>query len=295
MHDVLIIGGSYAGLAAALQLARARRSIAIVDGGQRRNRFAAHSHGFLTQDGTDPAQIAAIAREQICAYPTVSWHDGIVLTARRTEGGFSAMLADGRQIEAKRLVLALGVRDALPAIPGLAERWGKQVFHCPYCHGYELNQGPIGVLATSPMSIHQAQLLTDWGPTTYFLNGLPLPEAAELDALAQRGVSIETAKVAALTGDGLELVLETGRLVPLAGLFVAPTTTPSSDLATQLGCALNTQATATYITTDLQQTTVPGVFACGDAARPFGSVSLAVGDGAITGAAVHRSLLFPGH
>lgn len=295
MFDVLIIGGSYAGLSAALQLARARRSVAIVDAGQRRNRFAAHSHGFLTQDGTDPAEIAAIARTQVRAYPTVTWHDDKVLSARRVDGGFAADLADGPQIAARRLVLALGVRDELPALPGLAERWGRQIFHCPYCHGYELDQGPIGVLATSPMSIHQAQMLVDWGPTTYFLNGAPSPWAAELADLAQRGVRVEPAPVVALSGEeGLDMQLADGRSIVLAGLFLAPQTSPSSPLAEHLGCAIDTHPTGSFIATQMQQTSVPGIFACGDAARAFGSVALAVGDGAMTGAAVHRSLLFPG-
>lgn len=293
MHDVLIVGGSYAGLSAGLQLARARRTVAIVDAGERRNRFAAHSHGFLTQDGADPAEIARIARTQISAYPTVDWHDGRVVMARQIANAFSATLFDGRVVEAKRVVLALGMRDELPAIPGLAERWGQQVFHCPYCHGYELDRGPIGVLATSPMSVHQAQLLTDWGPTTYFLNGQPMPNSAELEDLAQRGVRVERAPVTALAGEPLHVKLADGRSVPLAGLFLAPRTEPSSDLATQLGCTLGTHPTGSFIATEMQQTSVPGVFACGDAARAFGSVALAVGDGAITGAAVHRSLLFP--
>src|SRR5262245_60686394 len=139
MHDVIIIGGSYAGLAAALQLGRARRSVLILDAGQRRNRFAAHSHGFLSRDGAAPAEIAAEARKQVLAYPTVSLRELSVRELRAVDGGF-AVCAVTESFRAKRLILATGVVDELPALPGLAEAWGKTAFHCPYCHGYELNQ-----------------------------------------------------------------------------------------------------------------------------------------------------------
>ncbi|MBK8085405.1 MAG: NAD(P)/FAD-dependent oxidoreductase [Devosia sp.] len=294
MHDVIVIGGSYAGLSAALQLARARRRVAIVDSGLRRNRFASHSHGFLTQDGVAPDVIATTARDQVLAYPTVTWHAGEATDARADGGGFVVTLGGGTSVAGSRLILAIGVRDELPAIDGLAERWGRSVFHCPYCHGYEVD-GPIGVLAASPMSIHHAQMLPDWGPTTYFLNGGPAPTDAELADLARRGTAVEPAPIRRLVGARADIELADGRIVPVSGLFTATRMSPSSPLAETLGCALATTPTGSHIETDpMKQTTVPGVFACGDAARPFGSVALAVGDGAMTGASVHRSLLFPG-
>ena len=295
MFDTIVIGGSYAGLAAALQLARARRKVAIVDAGQRRNRFASHSHGFLTQDGVDPAAIAATARAQILAYPTVTWFQGEATRAAGTIDNFSVTVNDEDSIAGRRLILATGVRDELPAVEGLAERWGRSVFHCPYCHGYEVD-GPIGVLSVSPLSIHHAQMLPDWGPTTYFLNGNPPPTDEELADLARRGTKLEPARIRRLVGPNADIELADGRIVPVAGLFTATRTSPSSPLAEQLGCNLATSPTGRYIANDeMKQTSVPGIFACGDAARPFGSVSLAVGDGAMTGASTHRSLLFPGH
>lgn len=295
MFDTIVIGGSYAGLAAALQLARARRKVAIVDAGQRRNRFASHSHGFLTQDGVDPAAIAATARAQILAYPTVTWFQGEATRAAGTIDNFSVTVNDEDSIAGRRLILATGVRDELPAVEGLAERWGRSVFHCPYCHGYEVD-GPIGVLSVSPLSIHHAQMLPDWGPTTYFLNGNPPPTDEELADLARRGTKLEPARIRRLVGPNADIELADGRIVPVAGLFTATRTSPSSPLAEQLGCNLATSPTGSYIANDeMKQTSVPGIFACGDAARPFGSVSLAVGDGAMTGASTHRSLLFPGH
>src|SRR5437867_3455668 len=152
MYDVIIIGGSYAGLAAALQLVRARRHVLIVDAGQRRNRFAHHSHGFLGQDGQPPEAIAAKGRSEVFAYPTGTWREALATEARSISDGF-VVRAGSDEHRGKRLILATGVVDELPAIPGLAERWGKQIFFCPYCDGYEFGMGRLGVLATSEESI----------------------------------------------------------------------------------------------------------------------------------------------
>ncbi len=156
MHDVIVIGGSFAGISAALQAARARRRVLVIDAGSRRNRFASSSHGFLGQDGRDPAAIIATARAELLSYPTVTWLDATAAAVRGLADAFVLELASGDYVQGKRLILAAGVTDELPAIPGLAERWGTSVFHCPYCHGYELDGGRIGVLATSPLSFHQA-------------------------------------------------------------------------------------------------------------------------------------------
>jgi thioredoxin reductase len=294
-YDVIIIGGSYAGLSAGLPLARARRSVLVIDAGQRRNRFAPASHGFLTHDGSSPDEIAAEGRSQLMEYDTVEWLHAEVETAKATAEGFAVHLPHGGIRRARRLILATGVRDELPALPGLAERWGRQVFHCPYCHGYELRRGPIGVLATSEMSSHQAAMLPDWGPTTFFLDGRPLPEGEPLQQLLARGVTIEPGPVARLQGDEgqpLELVLQDGRSFHLAGLFTA-TTVAVSPLAARIGCEMEEGPMGRFVKTDaMKATSVTGVFACGDLARPAGSVALAVGDGAMAGVAAHRSLMF---
>ncbi len=290
MFDAIIVGGSYSGISAAMQLARARRSILVIDGGKRRNRFADVSHGFLGRDGADPAAITAEARAQLLAYPTVEWRDVDAVSAAVTDGGFALVGSDGRRAEAHRLVLALGVSDTLPDIAGLGERWGKSVFHCPYCHGYEV-EGAIGVLAVRPDSVHHAFMLPDWGPTTYFLNGQTL-DAETRDRLSARGVSFEAEPIRAITGHA-EIELESGRSVSLGGLFTATGTRPSSPIAAQLGCAMDESPAGQFIRTDaLKATTVPGVFACGDAARAFGNVAFAVGDGAQAGTAAHQSLMF---
>ncbi|MDE1995254.1 MAG: NAD(P)/FAD-dependent oxidoreductase [Rhizobiaceae bacterium] len=291
--DVIIIGGSYAGMSAGLQLARARRNILVIDAGERRNRFAATSHGFLGQDGRDPAVIVSEARAQLERYPTVQWLNAKVESARQAEGEFAVAIGRGTQLKGKRLILATGVVDRLPAIPGLQERWGKSVFHCPYCHGYELDQGRIGVIASSEHSMHHALMLPDWGKTTFFTNGAFIPDADQSSQLHARGVTIETAVVREIRGDRADVALEDGRVVAMDGLFTLSRTSVQASWAEKLGCAFEEGPMGSFISTDaVKQTTVKGVFACGDAARAAGSVALAVGDGALAGAATHRSLMF---
>lgn len=292
-YDAIIVGGSYAGLSAGLQLARARRSILVVDAGERRNRFAEHAHGFLAQDGRPPAEIAAVGRKQLLAYPSVEWADARAENAEPDADGFRVALADGRSVSSRKLVLATGVVDELPDTPGLSERWGRSVFHCPYCHGYELGDGPIGVLAASPLSIHHALMLPDWGKTTFFLNDVFEPDPAQSADLELRGVAVVRGKVAGLRGERAEVAMADGRVFALEGLFVATRTRMASPLAERLGCAFEEGPAGSFIRTDaLKATSVPGVFACGDAARAMGSVAFAVGDGALAGAMTHRSLMF---
>lgn len=294
-YDVIAIGGSYAGMAAALQLLRARRTVLVIDAGQRRNRFASHSHGFLGQDGVDPTEIARAARRQLEAYPTLTWREGRAVAASGEQDGFVVTTEDGKVHQGRRILLATGVSDQLPEIPGLAERWGRTVFHCPYCHGYELSEGRVGVIATGPMSLHQAELLTEWGDVTFLTNA-----ALELDPdtrriLQDRGVTIEETPVSRIDGEA-DVFLSDGRRLPFAGLFTATRCVPASPLPAEMGCALDETPMGLQIRTGAtQETSVPGVFACGDVASVPHSVSLAVGNGAMTGIHIHRSLVWPEH
>lgn len=295
-HDAIIVGGSFAGLSAATYIARARRSVRIIDAGQPRNRFAAHSHGFFTQDGAAPAAMLATARAQVAAYPTVGFIDGMATDAIRIDDGFAVTLGSGEIIEAARLVLAFGLADDLPDIPGLRERWGRSVIHCPYCHGYEFSGRRLGVLQTVPMSSHQALLISEWGPATFYLNGGAMPDDATLTALRRRGVAIEPAQVVALHGDGDALStieLADGRLCALDALYLGPHSRLNSDLAERLGCETEEGPGNRMIRTDgWKQTTVPGVFAAGDITRGAHSATWASADGVTAGVAVHRSLVF---
>ena len=290
--DAIVIGGSYAGLSAALQLARARRRIAVIDAGLRRNRFAATSHGFLGQDGRAPDAIAADARAQLLAYPTVQWLHATATAAERAEDGeHFHVTTPGATVHSSREVMTPGVGDQHPPEPGLAESWGRRVFHCPPCHGYELDRGRIGVLAWSPMALHHALMLPDWGRVTLFLNDTFEPDAAQRDALAERGVTLAAGRVACI-GERATVELHDGRRFEMDGLFTATTTRMASPIAEQLGCAFDTGPIGPVIQRSaLLETSVGGVFACGDAARPFGNVATAVGDGAMAGASTHRSLI----
>lgn len=275
-----------------MQLARARRRVLVIDAGVRRNRFAEVSHGFLGQDGRAPGAIVRDARAQLLAYPTVQWVGGSATNAVKTDDGFTITMERNETIRARRVILATGVVDELPEIEGLSERWGKSVFHCPYCHGYELESGRIGVLAIAPHSFHHAMMLPDWGQVIFFAGGAFVPDEAQTAALLKRGVVIEREPVVRIV-DTATIVLADERVVPLDGVFTATRTRVASPIAEQLECAFDEGPAGPFIRTDaMKATTIAGVFACGDAARAFGSVTFAVGDGAQAGFAAHQSLIF---
>jgi thioredoxin reductase len=296
-HDAIIIGGSFAGLAAATYLARGRRDVAVIDAGAPRNRFAAHSHGFLGFDGVPPDEIVKTAKTQLAAYPTISQVMGEVASAERRNGEFAVTLGSGEVLAADKLILAFGINDVLPDICGLAERWGKSVIHCPYCHGYEFAGQRLGVLGMSPNSLHQATLIPEWGPTTFFLNGQPEPDAAALAELERRGVHIERAPVVELRGEGTELStvqLADGRHCRIDALYIGAPTRLNSSIAEQLGCAVDDGPLGKIVRTDATKlTTVPDVWAVGDITRGFHNVTFAVADGVMAGTAAHRALVFP--
>ncbi len=292
-YDVAIIGGSYAGMASALQLLRARRSVLVIDEGKRRNRFSNESHGFLTQDGVDPAAIAQRARAQLEAYPTLTWADTVAIGIEGERDHFVVTTQKAVRFEARRILLAIGVIDHLPPIAGLAERWGKSVFHCPYCDGYELDQGQIGVIAVGPMSTHQAELLTEWGAVTLLTNNaLGLDDVARRH-LEARGVVIDETPIECIDGTA-DVHLAGGSKLSFAGLFVATRCEPASPIAADTGCVLEETPLGIQLRlSEANETSIPGIFACGDVARAPHSVSRAVGDGALAGLHVHRSLVWP--
>lgn len=295
-HDAIVIGGSFAGLSAAIHLARARRSVCVIDAGSPRNRFSEASHGFFGQDGNSPSTMIASARAQLERYPSVRFIAGKASGARAIEDGFAVTLDRGEALEATKLVLAFGISDVLPALPGLAERWGKSVLHCPYCHGFEFAGQRPGVLYVAPMSVHQAMLIADWGLTTLYLNGNEAPDAQTRAKLDRRGVAIERSAIAALRGDGhalSSLLLEDGRETGIDALYLAPPSRLNSSIAEQLGCALDDGPFGPVIRTDAAKlTTVPGVYAAGDAARAPHNATWASADGVTAGVSLHQSLVF---
>jgi thioredoxin reductase len=294
-YDAVVVGGSWAGLSAAMQLARARRRVLVVDAERPRNRFAHASHGFLGQDGKAPAAIIAAARAEVLAYPTAEFIAGEAANARSREGTFEIALSSGATVSASRLVLATGVVDELPDVPGLRERWGVTVLHCPYCHGYEVADGRLGVLATSALNMHQALLLPDWSAdVTLFTNDAFTPDDVQRAALKARGVRLEDEPVKELLGETPHLVglrLRSGRVVALDALFTLSRTRMASPLAEQLGCEFDDGPIGPVIRIHgRQETSVPGVFAAGDAARAGGNANMAAADGTMAGVAAHQSL-----
>lgn len=296
LYDVIVVGGSFAGLSAALYAARGRRQVLVIDAGKPRNRFAEHSHGFFGQDGRSPSDILEEAKRQLLAYPTATVIGGRAERAAVAATGFEVQTDNGDAFGATRLVLATGVRDILPDVPGLAGLWGKTVLHCPYCHGFEVAGGPLGVLATGPMSLHQAELISDWGDVTLFGNGLLEQDAEQARTLAKRNIRFEPAKVSELEENGaggVTVRLDGGRGIGVRAVFTAPRNEMTSPLAEQLGCAFNEGPLGSaIIVDDKQQTSVPGVFAAGDAARLMHNIAFAVSGGAMAGVAAHQSLVF---
>lgn len=296
-QDAIIIGGGFAGLSAAYILGRARRHVTIIDSGTPRNRFAAHAHGVLGHDGKSGAEILAEARAQLAAYPTVTFLEGEADSAEGTLDEFRVRTNGGDVIATRRILLASGVEDRLPGIPGLQERWGKTVLHCPYCHGYEIGGGPIGVIATQPMSAHQAAVVADWGDVTLFTNGIPEPDEATLDLLAQRGVRLRPGVVISVDGASdapAQVRLANGKNVEVKALFIAPELHIRGTLAQDLGCVLDDSPAGKIISTNaMKATSIAGVFAAGDNARAFGNITLSSADGVMAGLGLHQSLMFP--
>lgn len=296
LHDAIIVGGSFAGLAAALQLARARRNVLVIDAGLPRNRFASESHGVLGHDGKPGSQLLAEARQQLLAYPTAKVFSGRVSRVQAGEAGFVVEAEDGlRWFTGRRLLLATGVADVLPEIPGLRERWGQTVVHCPYCHGYEIGGGSIGVLGTGPMSVHQAQMFADWGDVTLFTQGVVEVSPEEQVLLAARKVRVEPSPIAGLLGAAPALegaLLQDGRRVAIKALLVGTQVRMASPLAEALGCAFDDSPFGPIVRIDAWgMTSVDGVYAAGDMARVPHSITFATASGVAAGIRLHSSLI----
>lgn len=291
--DAVIVGGSFAGLSAAMMLARARRSVLVVDNGLPRNRFSSHSHGVLGLDGISGVDLLRQAKAQLLDYPTVRWVTDTVTDAQPTVDGFAVSTAAGETWAARKLLVATGIRDVLPDLPGLAERWGHSVLHCPYCHGYEIGGGEIGLLGGHALSGMMAGVLADWGRVTLFAHGMTLDDDTRAN-LHRRGVRIETEQVVALEGEAPQLsaaLLADGRRIDLRALFVSARQEMGSALVEQLGCELEESPVGVLVRVDAQkQTTVPGVYAAGDATA-MGNITLASAEGVRAGVSMHHALI----
>jgi thioredoxin reductase len=299
IYDVVVVGGGAAGLSGAVALARSRRSVLVIDAGDPRNAPADHVHNFLTRDGTPPAEIYASGRDEVTRY------GGRVETGRVTalsrDGERFGVQIGRRTVTARRLLVATGLRDELPDVPGLAARWGIDVLHCPYCHGWEVRDKRIGVLATGPMASHQALLFRQLSPHVTLLQHTgPALTGEQRTQLEARGVTVTEGKVEQVEADATGLTgvrLADGRLVALDAVIVAPRTAARAELLAPLGLEpaevlLGDYALGTHIEADPSgATAVPGVWVAGNLANIQAQVITAAAAGLTAGAAINLDLV----
>ena len=290
MFEVIVVGGSSAGLSAALTLGRARRKTLVFDDGQPCNRFSHASHGFLTRDGIAPGELVAIAREQLRPYTTVEFCAGTVQTVTPAANGYEVRTAAGDRYTARKVLLATGLKDVLPPVAGVADFWGAGVFHCPYCDGWEVRDRNFVVLGTSEAAFHQTMLLHQWSDSLTLCAAVSITQQ-QRDLLAKNNIRlIETpvSRVEGTNGHIQQVVLADGSSVACDALFIQPESHPSP-LVEALGCTLTGQ---NRVQVDvLGRTDIAGVYAAGDVANPLRSVAAAVAQGNAAGAGINYDLI----
>jgi thioredoxin reductase len=291
--EVIIIGGSYAGLSAAMALGRSLRHVLIIDSGLRCNRQTPHSHNFLTQDGEDPSVIAGKAKKEVLNYDTLEWIDDLAVSGSKTEDGFTITTHKGDEFSSKKLLFASGIKDIMPEIPGFAACWGISVVHCPYCHGYEFRNQDTAILANGPKALHLASLVNN---LTKKLSILTMGKAnfseAERVKLDYNQIEIIEEEVAAIEHENGRLKclnFKNGTNKEIDVLYAALPFTQSSDIPTALGCELT--ETGFIKVSEMQATSVPGVYACGDNSGMLRSIANAVYSGNLAGAILNKALI----
>lgn len=296
MYDVIIVGGSVAGLSAALVLGRFRRHVLICDHQKPRNAPAEAAHNFFTRDGTPPAELLQIGREQLRPYATVQYRAAEVTRLKPIADGFDVHTADGTIFQSRRVLLATGVRDELPAIPGLAEYWGQGgVHHCPYCHGWEVHDQKIVIIGNGEVIYHLAALLSALSPDiAACLYGDPPPTAEQQRRLQQMGVTLYDAAIESIVGDSGQVRgvrLGDGRLLACQAIFVGTKPRPHSPLAQEMGCQFDERG---YVQVDmLGRTSVSNLYAAGDMVTPFHQLIAAAASGTAAGSGINTDMVFP--
>ncbi|WP_407647488.1 NAD(P)/FAD-dependent oxidoreductase [Flavobacterium azooxidireducens] len=285
-YDVIIIGGSYAGLSAAMALGRALRNVLIIDSGLPCNRQTPHSHNFITQDGAKPSEIAAAAKAQVLKYKSVKFLSDFAVDGKKTEKGFELTTQSGLAFTAKKLVFATGVKDIMPDIKGFSDCWGVSVIHCPYCHGYEVKDEKTGILANGDFALHYAQLIRNWTKDlAIFTNGTSTLTREQTDKITKHNIPIIEKEIAYLkheNGHIQQIVFNDHSTFDLKAIYSRPDFEQHCKIPEMLGCELTEQG---LLKVDMfQRTTVTNVFACGDNSSPMRSVANAVSTGSLVGA-----------
>ncbi len=292
-YDVIIIGGSYSGLAAGMALGRAMRKVLIIDSGNPCNKQTPHSHNFLTNDGKTPKEIAGLAKQQVQQYDTVSFLDAWVTAGRKTKSGFDVQIASGEIFSARKLIFATGIKDLLPDIPGFAACWGISVLHCPYCHGYEVRHQQTGILANGDDGFELSSLIFNWtSDLILYTNGKSTLAGQQRDKLDKHRITITEKEIELIehkNGYIEQILFKDGSSAPVQALYARLPFVQHSSVPQSLGCEVSAEG---YLKTDAaQRTTIPGVFACGDNTSRIRTVANAVSMGTTTGLMVNKALI----
>jgi thioredoxin reductase len=291
--DVIIVGGSYAGLSAAMALGRSLRSVLIIDSGAPCNSQTPHSHNFLTQDGSTPGDIAAKARSQVLQYKTVRFLNGLATSGKKNKDLFTIRLDSGESFTSKKLLFATGVSEVFPQIGGFSDCWGISLLHCPYCHGYEVRNEQIGLLGNGDLGFELARLINNWSKDlVLYTNGKATLTAAQTNKLEQHTIKITEKEISHLehsNGYIEQVVFKDNSRDGLKALFTRPGFKQHCEIPEQLGCEMTEQG---YIKVDdFQKTSIYGMYAAGDNTTPFRAVSAAVAAGSKAGAMINKELI----
>jgi thioredoxin reductase len=290
-YDVIIVGGGAAGLSAALVLSRARRTVAVIDAGQPRNAPAAHMHGYLSRDGLPPAELLEIGRAEIAVYGA-DHVSGVVTDIHRTDAGFRLELADTGPLTTRRVLVASGLRDEIQDIPGARERWGVDLLHCPYCHGYEVRDQPLGVLGGTPHAVAHALLIAQWSADVTYFPHTDVLDDADAERLAARGVEVIEGRITNLVvrdGHFHGVELDDDRIVARTAVFVRPRMVYNDGLVTSLGAEID--ASGAVVVDATGRTSVPGLWMAGNATNPRAQVITAAGEGSAAAIAINADLV----
>ncbi|MGN6194690.1 MAG: NAD(P)/FAD-dependent oxidoreductase [Ginsengibacter sp.] len=291
-YEVIIIGGSYAGLSAAMALGRSLRQVLIIDGGMPCNRQTPHSHNFITHDGDRPSEIAKKAKADVLKYDTVSFLEDFAITAKKVERGFAINTESGSKFLAKKIIIATGIKDIMPDIKGFAECWGISVIHCPYCHGYEFRNQNTGIIANGARAFHLASLVNNLtGKLSILTNSRADFKEEQISKLKKHPIVIEASlsEIQHHKGKIKQVIFSDGSSQKFDALYAALPFTQHSDIPASLGCEFTEHG---FIKVNrFQETNVPGIFACGDNSNMMRSLASAVYAGNFAGAIVNAKLV----
>ncbi|MEP2508886.1 MAG: NAD(P)/FAD-dependent oxidoreductase [Reichenbachiella sp.] len=293
--EIIIVGGSYAGLSAAMALGRSLRKVLVIDSGKPCNAQTPHSHNFLTQDGQAPGEIAAIAKGQVEKYDSVQFYDGLAVQGKKIDEGFEIFTQRGDTFTAKRIIFATGLKDIMPDIPGYSDCWGISILHCPYCHGYEVRHQKTAILANGEHANHYAELISHWTNDLVILtNGKSTLTSEQTQKIRSHGIDIIETEIQSLEhkkGKIQNVIFKDGSRVDITAIYSSPENVQHCNIPEQLGCEFAEEG---LISVDMfQKTSVEGVYACGDNSG-LRAVSIAVSSGSVAGIVANKDLISEG-